>query len=238
MRRAGLAVLGLALATRMDAQALSIDERVAAHVQQPRFQDNKVLQTAATGFRLLGEPGSIGAAVGLYAIGRVTDNARVEDMGLHSTEAIVLSTLVTGAIKIVAGRARPYLGISNSRDFKLFRGLRGSDYQSFPSGHTTSAFAFAATISSEFARWQPGTRWTVGPVMYTGAALVGASRVYNNKHWLSDVVAGAAIGTFVGTKVVKYQHSHPGNFLDRKLLSIGVSKTSMGFVPLVSISTR
>jgi hypothetical protein len=55
--------------------------------------------------------------------------------------------------------------------------------------------------------------------MYGGATMIAASRMYNNKHWASDVVMGAAIGTFAGTKVVRYHHSHPGNRIDKWLLN-------------------
>jgi membrane-associated phospholipid phosphatase len=55
-------------------------------------------------------------------------------------------------------------------------------------------------------------------VFYGGAALMGLSRMYNNQHWASDVMAGAAIGTLIGIKVVKYTHSHPGNRIDRELI--------------------
>ena len=214
------------------------DQQLARQFQQPRIQENRFLRATATGFRLIGDPGSIGAAAALYVIGRTADNAHVEDIGLHATESVLFASLVTGGIKVVAGRARPEVDVNNPRDFRLFRGLKGSSFQSFPSGHTTSAFAFAAAISSELARWQPGTRWTVGPVMYTGAALVGASRMYNNKHWASDVLAGAAIGTFVGTKVVRFQHSHPGNWLDRKFLTVGVSRSNVGLAPILSAGER
>ena len=230
-----LTITGFSLATAL---AWPYDQKLARQIQQPRSQENRFLRTAATGFRLIGDPGSIAVAGGLYVIGRTTDNAHVEDIGLHATESILMATIVAGGIKVVAGRARPEVDVNNPRDFQLFRGLHGSAFQSFPSGHTTSAFAFATTISSELARWQPGTRWTVGPVLYTGAALVGASRIYNNKHWASDVLAGAAIGTFVGTKVVRFQHSHPGNWLDRKFLTVGVSKSSVGMTPLLSIGKR
>jgi membrane-associated phospholipid phosphatase len=47
---------------------------------------------------------------------------------------------------------------------------------------------------------------------------VGLSRIFNNQHWASDVMAGAAIGTLVGLKVVNYTHSNPGNRLDRALI--------------------
>ena len=230
-----LTISGFSLATAL---AWPYDQKLAQQIQQPRSQENRFFRTAATGFRLIGMPGSIGVAAALYVIGRTSDNAHVEDIGLHATESILLANIVAGGIKVVAGRARPEVDVNNPRDFQLFRGRKGSEFQSFPSGHTTSAFAFATTISSELVRWQPGTRWTVGPVLYTGAALVGASRMYNNKHWASDVLAGAAIGTFVGSKVVRFQHSHPGNWLDKKFLTVGVSKSSMGMAPLLSFGKR
>jgi hypothetical protein len=53
--------------------------------------------------------------------------------------------------------------------------------------------------------------------------MVGLSRMYNNRHWASDVLAGAAIGIFAGNKVVRYHHSHPGNRLDEWLVNFTVS---------------
>ena len=53
--------------------------------------------------------------------------------------------------------------------------------------------------------------------MYGGATLVGLSRMYNNKHWASDVVLGAAVGTFSGIKVVRYTHGHTDNRIDRSV---------------------
>jgi membrane-associated phospholipid phosphatase len=57
--------------------------------------------------------------------------------------------------------------------------------------------------------------------MYGGATLMGVSRMYNNQHWASDVMGGAAIGTLIGLKVVKYTHSHPGSGIDNKLIKAG-----------------
>ena len=51
---------------------------------------------------------------------------------------------------------------------------------------------------------------------------MGASRIYNDDHWVSDVIVGAGIGTFSGLKVVRYNHSHTGNRLDRWLLSTSI----------------
>jgi membrane-associated phospholipid phosphatase len=58
----------------------------------------------------------------------------------------------------------------------------------------------------------------VGPALYGGATMVGLSRMYNNKHWASDVVVGAAIGTFSGLAVVRYHRANPDGRLDRVLL--------------------
>ena len=72
------------------------------------------------------------------------------------------------------------------------------------------------------------TRWVIGPILYTGAALTGVSRMYNNRHWMSDVLVGAGVGTFAGLKVVRYQHSHPGNRIDRWLLKGSLSPAPGG----------
>ena len=46
--------------------------------------------------------------------------------------------------------------------------------------------------------------------------------MYNNRHWASDVIIGAAVGTFAGNKVVRYHHSHPGNKLDEWLVNFSI----------------
>lgn len=66
----------------------------------------------------------------------------------------------------------------------------GSDRNSFPSGHTAQAFASAEFLRLEYKNVSP---W-YGVAGYITAAATGALRVYNNKHWISDVVAGAGIG--------------------------------------------
>lgn len=195
-----------------------LDLRVAKRLQDPGTQENRFLRTSATGLRILAEPGSTLTGVGLYIIGRANGQRRVQSLGLHSVEAILLSGVIGGVIKLTAGRARPYVDIDKPADFQLFRGLTGRSYQSFPSGHAATAFAFASTVTRESQFWWPQGGFYVGTVMYGGATLMGVSRIYNNQHWASDVIGGAAIGTLVGLKVVKYTHSHPGNRLDNKLI--------------------
>lgn len=66
----------------------------------------------------------------------------------------------------------------------------GSRRNSFPSGHTATAFMSAAMLHKEYGWRSPW--FSIGG--YTAAAVTGVSRIMNNRHWLSDVAAGAAIG--------------------------------------------
>lgn len=67
----------------------------------------------------------------------------------------------------------------------------GSSRKSFPSGHTSGSFVVAATLHELYG-------WRIGVPFYLVAGLVGAQRIHDNKHWLTDVIAGAALGTVIG----------------------------------------
>jgi membrane-associated phospholipid phosphatase len=214
----GKDVLLLGAFTLGTAFVAPIDMQIAGRLQDSSTQENRFLHTAATGFRLLGDPGSFLTGTVIYLIGRADGQRRVQALGLHSVESILLADVLGGAIKFTAGRQRPLVDVKNPYSFQRWRGFQGYRFQSFPSGHTTTAFAFASTVTRETQFWWPHAAWYVGTVFYGGASLVGMSRIYNNQHWASDVMAGAAIGTIVGLKVVKYTHSHPGNHIDQELI--------------------
>lgn len=206
-----------------------IDQSVARRLQNPNTQANRFFKTASTDVQYMASPGSIIIGVGMYGVGKVGHWRNVADLGLHGTEAVALASVFTTIIKDVAGRARPYVSVdTNSHDFKFGRGFGNGGFQSFPSGHSTAAFAAASAVTSESQRWWPHETWIVAPVMYGGATLVALSRMYNNKHWASDVVLGAGIGTFSGIKVVRYSHGHPHNFIDRALLGLEVAPSAGG----------
>ena len=217
------------------------DRYFARKLQTPHNQENRFLSDAASGLRFMGTPGSMIIGVSMYGVGRVARVDRMADLGLHGTEALLIAQNVVGVVKGLAGRARPEVSIEDERSFRLARGFRkGSDnYRSFPSGHSAMGFAAASAVASETAKWWPKSTWYIAPVMYGGATLIAASRMYNNKHWASDVVMGAAIGTFAGTKVVRYHHSHPGNRIDKWLLRPTVQKTPDGGVAVgMSLQTH
>jgi membrane-associated phospholipid phosphatase len=208
------------------------DRYFARKLQSTGNQENRFLRNTAADFRFMGTPGSLYIGAGMYAIGRLAKVDRMADLGLHGTEALFIASGTVNLIKGVAGRARPRLDIEDERNFKLGRGFKhgNDDYRSFPSGHSAMGFAAAAAVTSETSKWWPNSTWYIAPIMYGGATMIAASRMYNNDHWASDVVIGAAIGTFAGTKVVRYHHSHPGNRIDKWLLHPHVEKKPDGSV--------
>jgi len=200
-----------------------LDKHVAERLQDSSTQSNHFLKTASTGFERFASPGAYIIGGTLYAVGRIGKWDRVADLGWHGTEAVLFAEGVTYVLKGVVGRGRPFLSNGEQPgDYRLMHGFSSGDWTSFPSGHTSTAFAAAAAVTNETARWWPRSEWVVGPLMYAGATAVGLSRMYHSKHWASDVALGAAIGTFSGRKVVQYAHGHPGNRLDRFMLRTSV----------------
>lgn len=136
-----------------------------------------------------------GVLGGFYLAGTLADDNKamaVAQDGL--TASFIASGLITPAIKYTAGRSRPNDngGTDDTFTFKPFSGAA-----SFPSGHTTEAFALASVISAHYDEevWVKYTTFGI-------AGLVGLARSYHGGHYASDIVAGAMIGTLVGQSVV------------------------------------
>ena len=196
-----------------------LDEHYRDRLQDSSTQANRKLQVLATFVRTTATPGSYVIGTTMYAVGRLAKNEKLASLGLHGTEALLVGEGVADVVKAVVGRQRPSVDPGNPNSYGFMRGLRSDAYRSFPSGHTVSAFAAAAAVTAETSRNAPNTRWIVGPILYSGAALVGISRMYNNRHWASDIIVGAGIGTFAGLKVVRFNDSHTGNRVDRFFLT-------------------
>ena len=131
-------------------------------------------------------PGSIiggatfqfGAALATYSVGRLSGNTRAAEVGSHLIRAQLVAQGVTHAVKYSVKRMRP----------------DGSARNSFPSGHTSVSFASATVLQREFG-------WKVGIPAYAVASYIGYSRIEHKRHYLSDVVFGAAIGIVAGRSV-------------------------------------
>lgn len=129
---------------------------------------------------------------GLFSYGILAKKSKYVSTALLALESFTLASMVTRIPKSLVGRQRPNNWEGNG-PFS-FKGPGGGN--SFPSGHTTASFAVASVIATQFrdSKWIPITAYSV-------AGLAGLSRIYDNKHWLTDVVAGATVGTLVGNLV-------------------------------------
>lgn len=150
---------------------------------------------AADIFRLVGEP-EVWALVPAVMIGTglALKKPGLTHSGLRAVTSAALAGGVTAVLKFAFGRERPNVEGSEPLDFEPFESLLGD--ASFPSGHTASAFGFASSLADDV---QP--LWAkIG--LYALATGTAWSRVYNNKHWTSDVV-GAAIVGITSAKLVR-----------------------------------
>jgi membrane-associated phospholipid phosphatase len=127
---------------------------------------------------------------GMVAAGLIGHDAELRRGGARVLVSVALSGLTTAALKEVFGRERP----ETTNDPYRFRPFSGD--ASFPSGHTTVAFALAASLSDEISR-----PWATA-VLYAGATGTGWSRMNDHRHWFSDVVGGAVVG-IAAAKVVE-----------------------------------
>ena len=146
-------------------------------------------------------PLSLGAT--LWAGGALTKNDFAERIGFESTQAVMLSGVITIGVKGIIGRSRPNSS-DDADDFSPGRGFFNAQRASFPSGHTSAAFSVATVLSSELSARYPSRRWLIRGALYGAATTVGLARMYQNVHWPSDVVTGAALGTLSGLQALSW----------------------------------
>lgn len=183
--------LGLGLVAVGVAAATTVDQRVLDLVQDHRTSTTRHLANLARGGGTpLGWGGAIVAAT--YLTGLVSGSEGVRETGFEMAEAGLLSGIVSATFRFAIGRSRPDAD-EGSSDFHPFQG--GLNAGSMPSGHTTFAFALASVASERVT----GLGWVAYPL----ATLVGYSRIRDDKHWTSDVIAGAALGTVTGLWVTR-----------------------------------
>ncbi len=176
--------------------ALAYDEDALREVGPPAHGRTLIdVGDAVSGF---GSPeATLGEAGVLYAIGAVTKDQKLRRTGILGVEAIVDVSIVTEAIKLATNRQRPNQG-DGSGDFWAGGASNYSLDSSFPSGHTSSSWALARVVASEYHGWLP----KVGA--YSFASLISANRITSRSHFPSDVVVGSALGYLVGGYVVRH----------------------------------
>lgn len=215
--RAHDAVVALGVAA-LGAATMSVDESIARSLQRPSNQSSSFLRGTTNVFSNVGFPGSAMMTAGAYFLGLEKRSRPIAALGMHTGEAIVLGGVLAEGLQMTIGRSRPQRDINSSRDFRFGKGFSNDDYTSLPSAHVTVAFAAATAASREVGRSWPGAAKYVTPVGYTVATLVGFSRMYKNKHWASDVVSAAGLGTYSAVLFDRYNQGHPGNIFERVFL--------------------
>ena len=144
---------------------------------------------------VVGERGGGGSLVllgGFYLAGAIGKDSKAKNVCLDGLVAsLIADGMITPLVATLAGRDRP----TEERGAYSFHPFEG---RSFPSGHATQAFAVAAVIATSYDQvWIKATA-------YGAATLTAYGRLRRGKHFLTDVVAGAAIGTLVGRSVVRF----------------------------------
>jgi len=227
-------VIGLGVAA-LTAATMSVDESIARDFQSSSVQTNSGLKGTANVFNTIGFPGSVVLSASTYFFGLAKHSRPIASLGMHTGEAIVLGGGLAEGLQMAIGRARPQRDVNDNDDFVFRKGFSSDDYTSFPSAHTTVAFATATAVSREVGRSWPGASKYVTPISYSVATLVGLSRMYKNKHWASDVVASAGLGIYSAVLFDRYNASHPDNIFDRTFLPRAILPQRRGVTMLWSI---
>ncbi len=131
-------------------------------------------------------PTLLAASVTVYTVGRTKHLGKVSHFGMDLIQSIALSQMMTMPLKYTVRRERP----------------DGSGKGSFPSGHASDTFAFATAFERHLG-------WKGAVPAYVFASYVAASRLHDNRHFLSDVVFGATVGTIAGRTVTRPGHQLP-----------------------------
>lgn len=164
---------------------------------------------------------------GLGAYGLISSNSKLVNTTLLSSQAYITSGAMMTVLKFLSGRTRPSYyppGVEAEPRFlgpfhrKLNDANGTNENSSFPSGHSTVAFAVATVFASEYKDYP-----VVPVIAYSAASLISISRITENKHWITDVFSGAALGYFSGKLVVRNYH------LFQKLSSSEKKKNSISF---------
>ena len=166
----------------------SIDRRISDYARETELHNNTIIDAVMTGGNIWGLS-VIFLSLLLYI---VLEN---KELGLNTLKATVVGVTVARSLSTIIGRARPFSSKDNSTNFNILKGLKYS-LSSMPSGHSTVAFAFAAAADKSTAKSMAKTA-----LLYSMAFITAISRVYHDRHWLSDVIMGGTLGYLIGSKI-------------------------------------
>jgi len=130
---------------------------------------------------------------GAYLAGHIGESDDLRSFALLGLESFVISGyIIVPSLKLLTGRMRPDSGSPSDRWDGPSLGGSG---RSFPSGHAANAFSVATSLALVY------PRPSVKVAAYGVATLTALSRVHDDRHWTSDIFAGAVIGYFTARAV-------------------------------------
>lgn len=128
-------------------------------------------------------PLSIATPILITSIGYLKKDKKLTEQGLEIGVALTATIVETYLLKYAANRDRPYV------TYPDLKPLGEEKSRSFPSGHTSSAFSIATSLSLNFPKW-----YVIVPA-YAWASATSYSRMYLGVHYPTDVLAGAVLGS-------------------------------------------
>jgi len=189
-----------------------LDEPIQRKALQLRNQ-SETLRNVSKQVTNFGGPYEAYTLAALGAYGFIFKNEKMKTTTLLATQSYITGAAIESVLKFVSGRQRPYF--TDSTKVQAEPTFYGPFYKtpkdpngkrtnsSFPSGHTTVAFAAATVFAMEY-----HNRPLIPIAAYSAATLIGLSRIAENKHWATDVLTGAAIGYLTGRLVVNNYHRY------------------------------
>ena len=153
---------------------------------------------------------SAGLPVSLFVTGLLRHDADMKKKAIYIGETFIVNVVLTTALKYSFKRERPFI-----KDPSIIPLDKAGSY-SFPSGHTSEAFATATALSMSYSKW-----YVIAPA-YLWAASVGYSRMYLGVHYPSDVVAGAIVGVgsaFLTKKINTWLQAKHIAHVNKKILN-------------------
>jgi len=186
---------------------VSLDPQIRTWLHADRRQHSTAISSLAAAVEPAGSTLPQVASVGMMFLARISGHEGLTEASRNVTGALGFASGAAMTLKTIVGRARPKTAEGNPGAF-FAEGpvVRSSGLHSFPSGHTTTAFALATAVNQEIGEHWPGRPRVVGPALYGAAALVGLSRIYDDHHWSSDVLMGAVLGTVISRSWVRVSH--------------------------------
>lgn len=158
----------------------SVDDRIVESRFNSEVREETTLDHVFEAGDILGGVTQIAGACATYGLGMLSRNPEVQSLGSDLVRAQFVNGILTAGLKQAVGRERP----------------NHSNRESFPSGHSSGTFATATVL---YRRYGP----RAGIPAYLLAGYVAGSRLNESQHYLSDVLAGAALGFIVGHTITR-----------------------------------